>query len=124
MKNLKIAAKLIVAFGSVLALMVVMAVMSVLSTNKINNLVSLFYNKSYVNTQKAERISADIHTGAKNMLVAIIDGDPAETESRLRMANENLTDAQEAVEFLKTNFRGDMNDVNTVAEQLQIVADS
>lgn len=124
MKNLKIATKLIVAFGSVLALMVVMAVMSVLSTNKINNLVSMFYNKSYVNTQKAERISADIHTGAKNMLVAIIDGDPAETESRLRMANDNLTDAQEAVEFLKTNFRGDMNDVNTVAEQLQIVADS
>ena len=124
MKNLKIATKLIVAFGSVLALMVVMAVMSVLSTNKINNLVSMFYNKSYVNTQKAERISADIHTGAKNMLVAIIDSDPAETESRLRMANDNLTDAQEAVEFLKTNFRGDMNDVNTVAEQLQIVADS
>ena len=124
MKNLKIATKLIVAFGSVLALMVVMAVVSVLSTNKINNLVSMFYNKSYVNTQNAERISADIHTGAKNMLVAIIDGDPAETESRLRMANDNLTDAQEAVEFLKTNFRGDMNDVNTVAEQLQIVVDS
>ena len=124
MKNLKIATKLIVAFGSVLALMVVMAVVSVLSTNKINNLVSMFYNKSYVNTQKAERISADIHTGAKNMLVAIIDSDPAETESRLRMANDNLTDAQEAVEFLKTNFRGDMKDVNTVAEQLQIVADS
>lgn len=40
------------------------------------------------------------------------------------MANDNLTDAQEAVEFLKTNFRGDMNDVNTVAEQLQIVVDS
>ncbi len=124
MKNLKIATKLIVAFGSVLALMVVMAVVSVLSTNKINNLVSMFYNKSYVNTQHAERISADIHTGAKNMLVAIIDSDPAETESRLRMANDNLTDAQEAVEFLKTNFRGDMNDVNTVAEQLQIVVDS
>lgn len=124
MKNLKIATKLIVAFGSVLALMVVMAVVSVLSTNKINNLVSMFYNKSYVNTQNAERISADIHTGAKNMLVAIIDSDPAETESRLRMANDNLTDAQEAVEFLKTNFRGDMKDVNTVAEQLQIVADS
>ena len=124
MKNLKIATKLIVAFGSVLALMVVMAVVSVLSTNKINNLVSMFYNKSYVNTQNAERISADIHTGAKNMLVAIIDSDPAETESRLRMANDNLTDAQEAVEFLKTNFRGDMNDVNTVAEQLQIVVDS
>lgn len=124
MKNLKIATKLIVAFGSLLALMVVMAVVSVLSTNKINNLVSMFYNKSYVNTQNAERISADIHTGAKNMLVAIIDGDPAETESRLRMANDNLTDAQEAVEFLKTNFRGDMNDVNTVAEQLQIVVDS
>ena len=124
MKNLKIATKLIVAFGSVLALMVVMAVVSVLSTNKINILVSMFYNKSYVNTQNAERISADIHTGAKNMLVAIIDSDPAETESRLRMANDNLTDAQEAVEFLKTNFRGDMNDVNTVAEQLQIVVDS
>lgn len=124
MKNLKIATKLIVAFGSVLALMVVMAVVSVLSTNKINNLVSMFYNKSYVNTQNAERISADIHTGAKNMLVAIIDSDPAEIESRLRMANDNLTDAQEAVEFLKTNFRGDMNDVNTVAEQLQIVVDS
>lgn len=124
MKNLKIATKLIVAFGSVLALMVVMAVVSVLSTNKINNLVSMFYNKSYVNTQNAERISADVHTGAKNMLVAIIDSDPAETESRLRMANDNLTDAQEAVEFLKTNFRGDMNDVNTVAEQLQIVVDS
>lgn len=124
MKNLKIATKLIVAFGSVLALMVVMAVVSVLSTNKINNLVSMFYNKSYVNTQNAERISADINTGAKNMLVAIIDSDPAETESRLRMANDNLTDAQEAVEFLKTNFRGDMNDVNTVAEQLQIVVDS
>lgn len=124
MKNLKIATKLIVAFGSVLALMVVMAVVSVLSTNKINNLVSMFYNKSYVNTQNAERISADIHTGAKNMLVAIIDSDPAETESRLRMANDNLTDAQESVEFLKANFRGDMNDVNTVAEQLQIVVDS
>ena len=124
MKNLKIATKLIVAFGSVLEVLVVLAVVSVLSTNKINNLVSMFYNKSYVNTQNAERISADIHTGAKNMLVAIIDSDPAETESRLRMANDNLTDAQEAVEFLKTNFRGDMNDVNTVAEQLQIVVDS
>lgn len=124
MKNLKIAAKLIVAFGCVLALMVVMAVLSIVSTQRINNLVATFYNKSYVNTQKAERISADIHTGAKNMLVAIIDKDPAETESRLRMADENLKDAQEAVEFLKTNYRGDMNDVNTVAEQLQIVINS
>lgn len=124
MKNLKIAAKLIVAFGCVLALMVIMAVMSIISTQRINTLVATFYNKSYVNTQKAERISADIHTGAKNMLVAIVDGDPAETESRLRMANDNLTDAQENIEFLKGNYRGDMNDVTTIAEQLQIVVDS
>ncbi|MDE7279308.1 MAG: MCP four helix bundle domain-containing protein [Oscillospiraceae bacterium] len=121
MKNLKVSAKLLVAFGIVLALMVVMAVISVISTQNINGLVSEFYNKSYLNTQRSEQVSKDLQMAAKNMLVAITDSDPAEIESRLRLANENLVDAESAIEFLKSNYRGDMSDVDATSEVLKEV---
>lgn len=121
MKNLKVSAKLLVAFGVVLALMVVMAIISVSSTQRINGLVDEFYNKSYLNTQKSEQIAKDLQMAAKNMLVAVIDSDPTEKENRLRLASENLTEAEANIEFLRGNYRGDMNDVEQTYDQLEVV---
>ena len=121
MKNLKVSAKLLVSFGIVLLLMVAMAVLSVVSTQRINGLVDEFYNKSYLNTQRSEQVSRELQMAAKNMLVAIIDPSQAEKESRLRLANENLAGAEDDIEFLKSNYRGDMADVEGVEKQLDTV---
>lgn len=121
MKNLKVSAKLLVAFGTVLLLMIIMAVISLTSTNRINGLVDTFYSRSYLNTQRSEQVSKDLQMAAKNMFAAMIDQDQADIESRLRLANENLTNAEENLEFLRGNYRGDMNDVEMTSEQLNII---
>lgn len=121
MKNLKVSAKLLVAFGTILVLMVAMAVVSLVATNRINSLVDTFYSRSYLNTQRSEQVSKDLQMAAKNMLVAMIDTDHADVESRLRMANENLVNAEENLDFLRGNYRGDMNDVEMTYDKLEII---
>ncbi len=124
MKNLKVSAKLICSFGTLLVLMVVMAVLAISSVEKINGINDTFYEKSYLNTQAAEILSGSLHEGAKHMLVAILDEDPTETDNRIEKTKECFRTAREQLDFLTTNYRGDQKDVQTIDEQIDIIEDT
>ncbi len=118
MKNLKVSAKLIAAFGTVLVLMALSAIIATVSLTRINGLVTDFYEKSYKNTQSGEILTAQIQEGAKNILVAMLEDDPAETNRRIEMAKANFETARAETDFLDKNYRGDQSDVDGIYEQL------
>ncbi len=121
MKNFKVSAKLICGFGTVLVLMIIMAVLAISSVERINSINDTFYEKSYLNTQAAEILSGSLHEGAKHMLVAILDEDPAETNNRLEKTRECFKSAREQLAFLEGNYRGDKADLQTIDAQIDII---
>lgn len=121
MKNLKVSAKLFVSFGIVILLMIVMAVLSIVSLNSISDTMDEFYEKSYKNTQAGEIVSGQLQEGAKHMLYAILDPDSANTNDRLDKAQACFEEVEEYLAVLQENYRGDMSDVDNIAEQLEIV---
>jgi len=124
MKNLKVSAKLICGFGTLLVLMIVMAALAISSVERINSINDTFYEKSYLNTQAAEVLSGSLHEGAKHMLVAILDEDAAETDSRLEKTRECFRTAREQLTFLEGNYRGNQEDIQTIDEQIDIIEET
>lgn len=124
MKNLKVSAKLITSFGTVLVLMVIMAIIGITSVEKVNSINDTFYEKSYLNTQAAEILSGSLHEGAKHMLVAILDEDPTETNNRLELAKQCFASAREQLDFLDGNYRGDKADLQAIDAQIDIIEEA
>ncbi|MCM1024275.1 MAG: methyl-accepting chemotaxis protein [Prevotella sp.] len=124
MKNLKVSAKLVVSFGIVLLLMVGMAVISILATNTINHTVDSFYEQSYLNTERAGEAAEMLQSAARNMLVAVADTDTSMIQDRLQLAEQDLANAQSALEFLGSNYLGDMSDVETAYRQIDVIKEA
>lgn len=78
MKNLKISQKLIVGFGSVLAMMIILVFFSISILGSLNSIIDEFYNRAVQVVMLTSEINARTQETAKNLLHAI--GKPTDTE--------------------------------------------
>ncbi len=107
MKNLKMAAKMLVSFGIVLVLMVIIVVVSIVGFLNVSSGLETFYNAPFQNVQLVDTLSENIQTAAKNMLFAILEPDATETQNRLDMAQEELTVLGSTVDTIRLTYQGD-----------------
>ena len=113
--------KLLVAFGTLIVLMIVIVAFSATAFTTINGLLTTFYEDPYADVQLADELMLDINLTAKNMLVASSSTDDGVTAERLKMAEENVADMEKAVAELKLHYTGDMADVDTVSTNVAMV---
>ncbi len=114
MKNLKTAVKLIVAFATVLALMIIIIAFSLISMNSVGDILGEFYNKPYHNTTLIDDVTGQTQEAAKHVLVAIVDPELDETERRFELAQECFNLATADLAELEVNYSGPKSDIEAV----------
>lgn len=78
MKNLKISQKLLVAFGTILIMMIVLVFFSISILGSLNTIIDEFYNKAVQVVMVSSEVNARTQETAKNLLHAI--GRPSDKE--------------------------------------------
>ncbi len=123
MKNLKMAAKMLLSFGLVLVMMVIIVVVSIVALTNVSSGLVTFYDKPFQNVQYADELNLNAQTAAKDMLFAILEQDATETRNRLDLANNEIIRLDEAVENLRGNdYKGDpaaLDDIQESIDQIQ-----
>lgn len=118
MKNIKVAGKLLISFGVVLALMITCIVFGVLAMNSVQATFSRFYERQYTNTKEIDAIELQVNQAARHLLVAMNNDDPATVSDRLKKADECLTSSMSRFEFLKGNYTGEVADIEAVETEV------
>ncbi len=124
MKNLTVSKKLIAAFGTVLALMAIIIIYASVSMMDLSTIFEEFYEQPFQNAQVVQEINGKVNEAAKHICVAMLDEDLDETNNRLQLAKQALDEVTTKIEFLKTNFHGDMSQVTGIADQVNIISQS
>lgn len=118
MKNIKVAGKLLISFGVVLALMITCIVFGVLAMNSVQATFSRFYERQYTNTKEIDAIELQVNQAARHLLVAMNNDDPATVSDRLKKADDCLTSSMSRFEFLKGNYTGEVADIEAVETEV------
>ncbi len=121
MKNMKMTKKLLVAFGTLIVLMLIIATVSATAFVTVGGLLTTFYEESYADVQLADKLILDINLTAKNMLSASSAPDDATATESLKTAEENISDIEKAANELKLHYSGDMSEVDTIISNVALV---
>ncbi|MCM1298893.1 MAG: methyl-accepting chemotaxis protein [Firmicutes bacterium] len=92
MKNLKIAQKLLVGYGTILVLMVVLVYFSISILGSLNGIIENFYKEAVQIVMVSGDINANGQEMAKNMLHAIAVSDPEKVEEYMSKAKSIYSD--------------------------------
>ncbi len=117
MKDQKISMKLSIAFGTILALLVICIIFGAFSLNSVAQNLNEFYNKPFANVREVIQADRESEAAAKYMLRACLESDPAVTQQMLDKAQEKLDLMEQYSEFLLTNYSGDKSDITRLQTQ-------
>lgn len=87
MKNLSISGKLIIGFGSVLALLIITSLISVNSINRINEQTDMYSNYTVPGLRYMFKMQVDMRAASQYILNAIVDKDKSAASEALEKAN-------------------------------------
>lgn len=118
MKNIKVAGKLLISFGVVLALLFGIVVFAILSMNQVRDTFNSFYEKQYANTKEFDAIELHINEATRFLLSAQILQDQAMIDSRLDSAKEALTAVDTSFAFLRENYTGSASTMDAVGAEI------
>jgi len=118
MKNLKISMKLIVGFGTILALFIVSVIFASVCLNSVASDLDLFYKKPFQNVPLAVQIDMNSEVAAKFMLRSCVEQDMGQTENFLNQAQENINKMSEQLATLKANYTGNTSEVAAVEQHV------
>lgn len=119
MKNLKIAQKLILAFGVVLVLMVINVVFPFLAMKRIEGVIKSYHDDIFIDTMKIHTVKSDVLEAAKNICIAILDHDVDDAQDRIDTAKTNIETATATVNYLKENFDGDQKIITGIETEVK-----
>lgn len=118
MKNIKVAGKLLISFGVVLALLITIVVFAIASMNMVEETFESFYEKEYANTKAFDEIELHINEATRFLLAAQIMQDQTLIQTRLDSAKEALTAIDTTFEFLRENYTGSASTMDAVGQNI------
>jgi len=119
MKNLKIAQKLAIGFGTILAMFLICVAVASLNLRSIANNLKTFYNGPFTNVSLAMQVDMESELAAKDMLHSCLEEDTGQTETLLREANSYMDRMRESLRQLKGNYGGDISQITAVESYVQ-----
>ncbi len=127
MKNLKISMKLLVGFGSILAMFTICVIFASINLRIIANDLDQFYKRPFANVALAIESDMDSEVAAKFMLRACLEDGTAETNQMLENATNYINDMKDSLAMLREKYSGDSGDITKVENlitQLESAFDS
>lgn len=109
MKNLPISKKLIVTFGTVIAMFCVTVFVGILSLFQVKNSYTDFYAGQHEILYAAEGINVQVNSAAKYLALAIFDENEANTATYLNNINQCIAEMNEQVAWLQENLNTETN---------------
>lgn len=108
MKNMKISQKFLVTFGIILAFFVAAATFAVFSLTSILGNFSTFYERPHTNILQVDEMRRAIQSAAKYVGYATMSPDLNDTKNYIDSAQGELDILKTGIEFLNSNFTGDL----------------
>lgn len=112
MRNLSISKKLILGFGSVLALMIITAVISIISVDNISEQTNLYAKHTVPGSRYMYKMQVDMRAASQYILDAILADDVASTNAAIDEANAWGEDFSKQKEAFKKVQRNDALDAD------------
>ena len=106
-KNAKVGAKLYIAFGIVLAFLILITVFSSTAFLAVRGIVSEFYHNTFESVELADEIDIKLQESAKDLLQAISESEASMIEKYLTDAQNNLATIETDVAELEKVYTGD-----------------
>ena len=113
-KNAKVGAKLYIAFGIVLAFLILIAVFSSTAFLAVRSMVSQFYSNTFKSVELADEIDLKLQESCKDLLQAITEPDAALTDKYLTDAQTALGTIGTDLEELEKVYLGDKSTLETI----------
>ncbi len=120
MKNLKIAAKLIVSFGIILALMLIIGIVSVTNIGKVNSSVDAYADHTLPNSQYLDNLRVNLLSVRENLLLSIIDTDQAKIEDYLNQSIQARAEMDKIVKEYAETIRIDKSYIDTLKSLMDL----
>ena len=107
MKNLKVRSKLLVAFGTVLAMIVVITIAVSWGFTTVYSSFSEFHDRAFQGVQLADELNLCINESARDALYASNDPNASTSISKVNSAKTYLQEMLTTIEELRTFYTGD-----------------
>lgn len=124
MKNLKISKKLLIAFGSIIVMLLATVITSIIGLNSMGDNFSFFYDGPYTNTNRVMEMRRAIQSVGKNVNYSFSTNDATQTESYVNAAEAELQILSDGYAFLQQNFTGDPALVTTFGDVMTSSTDA
>lgn len=122
MKNLRVSKKLIIAFATILVLLVIGTGVSIFNFVSIGNKVEKFYNGPYTVRGSADQMNTSFELMQKSVYRAISNSDLDITQEAITDAKNASAEIQEQIPIAKENFLGDKQIITRLEEALSELA--
>ncbi len=123
MRNLKVTAKLLVGFGSVLATIIILGIVAFMNITSMDSVVTSFANRTVPNNASLWNINRSMQAVQKNLLLAIASNDTQSVNDALKLCDLERTTLTNAIEAFKGNTRVDPSYMERFEKELATAAD-
>lgn len=124
MKNLKIGKKLLITFGSIIALLLVISVVAVVNLLGNGQKFQSFYENGYNITNNVMDVRRSIQASAKYIGYSMMTDDMDMTAQYIESAKAETETMKSGLEFMRKNFRGDQALVENFNNALTKISDA
>ncbi len=123
MKNMKMKNKIVMAFGIVIVCFLIAIVFSILGMRSTGDKYTTFYSVRHEATMRARLIRVNLQSASKNILLATVEDDQAQTQESLDEAQANLDAIDSELEWFDKNFEGDMSKLDDFKSEMDSLDD-
>lgn len=116
MKNLKIALKLTIGFGTILIALIVCVTFAIFGLRSASEELNTFYKYPFTNVALSLQVGMEGEVAAKYMLRSCLEQDATEKAKMLTTASEYIDDTKEHLTLLKANYTGDAREITEVEQ--------
>ena len=109
MKNLKVGKKFLVSFGLILAVFLIAIIFASVGITRARASYRDFYEEDYEAVTRINDIRAKLQRSMKELLLAVIETDPAETDKWVQKVDEDMTAIGTQLNYIYENYSGDVS---------------
>ena len=109
MKNLKVGKKFLVSFGIILVMFLVSVIAASTGIAKSKKSYESFYEEDYKAVTTVYEMQLKLQEGLKELMLAVVETDPAETNRRVQVVNQNMEDVKSMLQDIYASYSGDVS---------------
>ena len=109
MKNLKVGKKFLVSFGLILVMFLISVIAASTGIAKSKKSYENFYGQDYRAVTTVYEMQLKLQEGLKELMLAVVETDPDETNRRVQVVNQNMEDVKTMLQDIYTSYEGDVS---------------